>query len=86
MDFGKNINGECTEGDHLVLGEIRSEGSENTPLSYLPCRDAVTLPKEIPVEPGTSTLLEFYTDDDTADNGDGFRIEWICENYYIMQV
>ncbi|VDN93661.1 unnamed protein product [Brugia pahangi] len=86
MDFGKNINGECTEGDHLVLGEIGAEGSENTPLNYLPCRDAVTLPKEIPVEPGTSTLLEFYTDDDTADNGDGFRVEWICENYYIMQV
>lgn len=41
MDFGKNTNGECIEGDHMVLGEIRSEGSENTPLSYLPCRDAV---------------------------------------------
>ncbi|CAG9535646.1 unnamed protein product [Cercopithifilaria johnstoni] len=86
MDFGKNTNGECTEGDHMVLGEIRSEGSENTPLNYLPCRDAVTLPKEIAIEPGTSVLLEFYTDGNTTDNGDGFRIEWTCENYYIMQV
>ncbi|OZC07943.1 CUB domain protein [Onchocerca flexuosa] len=86
MDFGKNTNGECTEGDHMVLGEIRSEGSENTPLNYLPCRNAVTFPKEISIEPGISILLEFYTDDNKADNGDGFRIEWTCENYYIMQV
>ncbi|VDK77902.1 unnamed protein product [Litomosoides sigmodontis] len=86
MDFGKNTNGECTEGDHMVLSEIRSERLENTPLNYLPCRDAVTLPKEIPIEPGTSVLLEFYTDDSTMDNGDGFRIEWTCENYHIMQV
>lgn len=41
MDFGKSTNGECVEGDHMILGEIRSEGSENSPLSYLPCRDAV---------------------------------------------
>lgn len=47
MDFGRNTNGECTEGDHMVLGEIGSEGSENIPFNYLPCRDAVRLPNLI---------------------------------------
>lgn len=43
MDFGKNVDGECIEGDHMVIGEIGLSGTENTVLNYLPCRDAVRL-------------------------------------------
>ncbi|KAM3716945.1 Cubilin [Dirofilaria immitis] len=85
MDFGKNINGECIEGDYMIMGETKFKEFENAVLDYLPCRDAATFPKEISIEPGISVLLEFYTDDNMTDNGDGFRIEWICENYYIIQ-
>uniref|UniRef100_A0A914S248 CUB domain-containing protein n=1 Tax=Parascaris equorum TaxID=6256 RepID=A0A914S248_PAREQ len=34
------------------------------------------LPKEVPIEPGNSVLLEFITDNRNDNNGDGFRIEW----------
>ncbi|VDK47390.1 unnamed protein product [Gongylonema pulchrum] len=86
MNFGKNVDGQCTEGDHMLMGEIAPGAAGSTPLDYLPCRDAAAFPKEIPIAPGSEVLLEFYSDDSTADNGDGFRIEWSCENYFVLQV
>uniref|UniRef100_A0A9J2PYS9 CUB domain-containing protein n=1 Tax=Ascaris lumbricoides TaxID=6252 RepID=A0A9J2PYS9_ASCLU len=86
MEFGEIKDGICTDGDRMIMGEIGPEGPENTPLSDLPCRNSTALPKEIPIEPGNSVLLEFITDNRNDNNGDGFRIEWICENYFIPQV
>lgn len=43
MDFGENEEGECANGDHMVMGEINSAQAqlEDIPLNYLPCRNAV---------------------------------------------
>lgn len=43
-------------------------------------------PKEMQIGLGAEVLLEFYSDDSMADNGDGFRIEWSCENFAVLQV
>ncbi|MFH4977909.1 hypothetical protein AB6A40_004618 [Gnathostoma spinigerum] len=86
MDFGIYENGQCVNGDHMVMAEYNHKDPlENSPLLYLPCRNATTYPHRVTLLPGTNVLLEFFTDDDQSNDGEGFRLQWECENYYVPQ-
>ncbi|VDN53816.1 unnamed protein product [Dracunculus medinensis] len=46
-------------------------------------RNYSAYPKEIPIQYGNSIVLQFDTDDNLNNDGEGFRIEWKCDNYFL---
>uniref|UniRef100_A0A158R3Q9 Cubilin n=1 Tax=Syphacia muris TaxID=451379 RepID=A0A158R3Q9_9BILA len=86
MDFGKESDGECKLGDHITLSEIVTSKSIPTANSFtLPCRQLVNYPHNIPMQLGVPVVIEFFSDNNTADNGNGFRIEYECINTFELQ-
>ncbi|KAI1730182.1 calcium binding EGF domain-containing protein [Ditylenchus destructor] len=44
-----------------------------------PCK--VTSPMKLNLPTGSMLLVEFHTDDNSENDGSGFRLNWKCDNY-----
>ncbi|TKR76615.1 hypothetical protein L596_017729 [Steinernema carpocapsae] len=93
VDICSSGNNTEAVGDRLLFGQAVGSGPEaadidikefNNDLVPLPC--TVAEDPELSVDVGSFVRLEFTTDGDSTNDGQGFRIEWECENYAVPQV
>uniref|UniRef100_A0A915DAZ1 CUB domain-containing protein n=1 Tax=Ditylenchus dipsaci TaxID=166011 RepID=A0A915DAZ1_9BILA len=77
----------CTSRDHArsVAAPLdTSLGGQKTRAKSLdwvdwPCKISSTMKLTLPT--GHMLLIDFYTDDNSANDGSGFRLNWKCEHY-----